>query len=200
MKHIVVFVAAVTFAGLLAQAQAVEAGGGGGGGHACQNDQKVSDTYDGIALELTVRDSCFGPGIARIAPGTELRWVNRGQQVHNIVDLARVGQPRELQPGATLTMTFMQAGAFVYYCAYHPGMAGAVLVGDSLGDSNPELVSARAGSKAVAPATAPNVASLQQPSPTDDGVPALAVVLVALAVGMLASGGSTLLVRRLDRR
>lgn len=202
MKRIAVMLVALVavLCGFVAS-QAVEAGGGG---HptACQNDRKVSDTYDGPALEVTVRDSCFGPTVARIAPGTELRWVNRGQIPHNIVSVSDPGARQELQPGAGVTMTFAQAGALVYYCAYHPGMTGAVFVGDSLADTNPESIRAKPGSSAEPPSAplSPTVASVQLPTRNADGASTLTVALLALAVGTIAGGGSTLLVRRLDRR
>ena len=197
MKRIVVaLVALVAMLSGFVALQAVEAGGGG---HptVCQDDKKVSTTYDGPALEVTVRDSCFGPAIARIAPGTELRWVNRGQQQHNIVDVTKPAESQQLPPGSTVTMTFAQAGAYVYYCAFHPGMAGAVFVGDSLGDNTPESVRADARMTPAA-ATGPSVASVQLP--TRGGTSTLTVVLLALAVGTIAGGGATLLTHRLDRR
>jgi hypothetical protein len=76
-----------------------------------------------------------------------------------------------------------------------------VLVGDSLGDSNPEVAQAvGAASLPPADATRPKVASVQLPARDVGGVSALTVVLVALVIGTVAGGGATLLTRRLDRR
>jgi plastocyanin len=202
MKRLVMLlVAGIAFLGSFIASQGAEAGGGGGN-YACQNDKKVTDTYDGPALEVTVRDSCFGPVLARITPGTELRWVNRGQIPHNIVEASGLKQAQDLQPGGTVTMNFAQAGAFVYYCAFHPGMTGAVFVGDSLADASPELVKAAPSASKTQPpsATAPSVANVQLPAQGGDGVSTLTVALLALAVGTIAGGGSTLLVRLLDRK
>jgi len=36
----------------------------------------------------------------------------------------------ELQPGASISYTFDEAGVHPYACALHPGMSGAIVVGD----------------------------------------------------------------------
>jgi len=175
---------------------------GGGSHYSCDMDKKVSQTYDGPALEVTVRDSCFGPVIARVEPGTELRWVNRGQLPHNLTEVNDPMTVRAMQPNGSVTMKFDRPGAFVYYCGFHPGMTGAVFVGDSLADSDPQVTNAEPVAKKAPPlpATSPSIARVETPARGYAGVSTLTVVLLALAIGTLAGGGSTLLVNRLGRR
>src|SRR4051794_26673578 len=99
MKRIaVVLMAGGAVLAFIVVSQVAEAGGGDP--YACAKDTRVTDTYDGPALEVIVRDSCFGPTIARIAPGTELRWVNRGQLPHNLVNATDPTARQELPSGA----------------------------------------------------------------------------------------------------
>jgi plastocyanin len=180
---------------------------GGGGHYSCQNDKNVGEAKVKGQVEILMRDNCFGPTIALVAPGTTVRWTNTGQQQHNVVPMSSDGTPtlKTLQnPGGSMTLTLDQPGAFVYYCSMHAGMVGTVFVTGE-GDDGMQQVSV-----AVAPAAPPtdpraiNVPSkgdVAQLAPKDsDGVPVVSILLLASIVGTIAGGGSMLLVRRLDRK
>jgi plastocyanin len=175
----------------------------GGGGHsACGTSSPVSQAT-GTTVEVAVTDNCFGPVVARIAPGTEVRWVNKGNQLHNVADVANPSNmPKMLQTGASVTMKFDDAGAFMYYCSIHPGMMGAVFVGETSSEANPEIVPSKSSPGVVPPAApgAPSLAGVQVQADSGDGLPLVTVLFLALAVGAVAGGGSRLLVRRLASR
>jgi hypothetical protein len=149
-----------------------------------------------------VRDSCFGPVIANVALGTELRWKNWGQMPHNIVELGntRAGM-KMLNAGASTSMTFDKPGAFLYYCAMHPGMMGAVFVSEAGSDGEPltqtSAVDVSLDSSKAVQASQPEASSGM--AATREGIATQTVLALALAIGTVAGGGSTLLVRRLDR-
>ena len=53
------------------------------------------------------------------------------QQDHTVTGLGFAwGSNRNLGPGASITYRFSRAGVYPYTCIIHPGMVGAVVVGD----------------------------------------------------------------------
>jgi plastocyanin len=77
---------------------------------------------------------CFGPTLARVPVGAVVTWVNNDNQNHTVTGANNNwGSLGELGMGGRLRVTFKEAGTYPYYCLLHPGMAGAVLVGDANG-------------------------------------------------------------------
>jgi plastocyanin len=87
-------------------------------------------TGRGDTVEL--RDMCFTPTTLRIAPGDAVTFVNRDTIVH-MVGGTGWGHFEDLIAGATFTATFDEPGIYPYACIYHPGMTGAIVVGDGIG-------------------------------------------------------------------
>jgi hypothetical protein len=77
-------------------------------------------------------------------------FVNEDQFTHNIIG-AGWGHFDDLDPGQAFSATFDDPGVYPYACWYHPGMTGAIVVGDGTGVGNGASVS---------------VASFQQPEPS----------------------------------
>jgi len=76
--------------------------------------------------------NCFGTTVVRVAPGTEVTWVNRDEIVHR-VDGVGWSVPDDVSGGARATRRFDDEGTYPYVCVLHPGMFGAVVVGDGAG-------------------------------------------------------------------
>lgn len=118
---------AVAATALLALAgPAVPASAGGG----CHSG---ATTGEGDTVEM--RDACFTPSTIRIAPGDAVTFVNQDPMTHNVGGMGW-GELGELQQGDAFTATFADAGIYPYACSYHPGMTGAVVVGDGTGAGN----------------------------------------------------------------
>ena len=99
-------------------------GGGGCGG----------PVTDGTGTTVEIEDFCFGPTILRVAPGESVTFVNLDRSPHTVLG-ANVtwGGYDALKKGHEATYEFAEAGVYPYVCTWHPGMIGAVVVGDGAG-------------------------------------------------------------------
>ena len=99
-------------------------GGGGCGG----------PVTDGAGTTVEIEDFCFGPTILRVAPGEIVTFVNLDRSPHTVLGAnATWGGYDALKKGHEATYAFAEAGVFPYVCTWHPGMIGAVVVGDGAG-------------------------------------------------------------------
>ncbi len=73
----------------------------------------------------------FEPATLRIKVGTTVVWQQEDTALHNVIS-AELPTLRssDLRRGDTYRHTFTQAGTFTYYCSYHAGMTGTVIVTD----------------------------------------------------------------------
>jgi plastocyanin len=99
-------------------------GGGGCGG----------PVTDGVGTTVEIEDFCFGPTILRVAPGESVTFVNLDRSPHTVLGAnATWGGYDALKKGHEATYEFAEAGVFPYVCTWHPGMLGAIVVGDGAG-------------------------------------------------------------------
>jgi plastocyanin len=96
----------------------------GGGCHAPATEAR------GTTVALTAL--CFTPTVLRVAPGTEVTFVNRDTITH---PLSRPGGDWywDGAGGTRSTVRLDQAGTYPFFCYVHPGMVGVVVVGDGQG-------------------------------------------------------------------
>ena len=71
---------------------------------------------------------CFDPGVVTIAAGETVEIRNDDHVVHNVYGQGWMGG--DVAPGGSLSRTFREAGTYAFACTLHPGMTGAVVVGD----------------------------------------------------------------------
>ena len=92
---------------------------------------------DSIAPSQTVTvqaiDNTFRPDLIEIAPGTEVVWVNRGRNDHDLMtDLGFGVTAAEFGPGDEYRHVFTEPGEYPYHCTIHGtpevGMIGTVVV------------------------------------------------------------------------
>lgn len=80
---------------------------------------------------ISILNFSFQPGSACIDVGTTVTWMNNepvSTPAHTTTaDQGAWGSPL-LNPGATYTFTFNQAGTFAYHCNPHPFMQASVVV------------------------------------------------------------------------
>ncbi len=76
---------------------------------------------------VVMKDNYFSPKTITIPKGTRIRWVNRGEVPHTTTSTRGLWD-RTLAPGETYTRTFKRAGTFRYYCVFHSGMTGKIIV------------------------------------------------------------------------
>jgi plastocyanin len=83
-------------------------------------------------------DNTFRPDRIEIAPGTEVVWVNRGRNEHDLLsdsDLEFGAVAADFQPGDEYRYVFTEPGEYPYHCTIHGtheiGMTGTVVVTDT---------------------------------------------------------------------
>jgi plastocyanin len=161
VRRLLMVAAATLLLGLVVPAMPASAGGGCHAG---------ATTGEGDTVEMV--DACFTPSTLQVDPGAEVAFVNRDSMVHNVTAIGW-GNFEDMTRGDAFTATFAEPGIYPFACAYHPGMAGAIVVGNGLGAGNGEVVT---------------VTSLQEPALEQ---PATETELAAADVGTAASGGGS---------
>lgn len=99
----------------------------GGGG--------CAELTEGSGSTVEILYSCITPTILRIEPGRTVTFVNRDSYRH-VLTGAGYGWYDEdgwFRPGEAIEVTFERNGVYPYQCYLHPGMTGAVVVGDGSG-------------------------------------------------------------------
>lgn len=175
----IVFAAAGAFLALAGPA--AHAGG------TCHEEPVTSDSTTVVHIEGV----CFSPAIVQIGAGETVTWVNDHSKAPHSVTGASTswGSFDELAPGKSWSHQFTTQGTYPYYCFLHPGMVGAVVVGDA--NTSGESVSLAGGGQSNRTVDA---ASAGGPGSFDQLW--LFVPLVAAAAGGAAAGGFALGMRR----
>jgi plastocyanin len=137
---------------------------------------------EGTGSAVEIRNCGFNPVVLFVKPGTSVTWAQAdAHPPHNVVGVGW-GQHEPLAQGRTAEHTFASTGIYPYQCSLHPGMAGAIVVGDAAGV-------AKDASTRVA-----GVSTTEQP-----GTAAGSNVALWAAALVAAAAGGALIGRRLTR-
>jgi plastocyanin len=99
---------------------------GGGCQPASMTETRTSDENTAWLVKCA-----FEPHVTYIEPGERVTWVNKDHVPHTVTGANMVwGDETYLEQGDKISFTFKEEGVFPYYCALHPGMVAAVVVGD----------------------------------------------------------------------
>lgn len=81
----------------------------------------------GLAITAKVRvvDDDFRPATVTVPVGATVGWINRGSDEHTVTF---DGFDAVLNPGEKVRRRFRTAGTYEYFCRFHSGMAGEVVV------------------------------------------------------------------------
>jgi plastocyanin len=102
---------------------AVPSAAGGG----CHGDSPAGgEAVKGTSVRIV--DCMFAPQVLQVDPGEEVTFSNKDIFPHTATgsDWGTL----VLDRGDSATVTFDEAGTFDYYCKFHPGMVGTIIVGD----------------------------------------------------------------------
>jgi plastocyanin len=99
-----------------------------GGG--CHGDNG-SVVTEGSATVVRMDVCDFAPTITRVPVGSEVRFLNTDSIPHIVIGRRSEWASAELRPGAEFAQRFEAAGTYPYMCSFHPGMVGAIVVGDA---------------------------------------------------------------------
>lgn len=103
----------------------VPAAAGGGG---------CAEVTEGAGTTVELRELCITPTLLRVDPGETVTFVNRDGFRHVIAGAGYAWSSEgNMAPNEAFTATFRKGGVYPYQCYLHPGMAGAVIVGDGSG-------------------------------------------------------------------
>lgn len=100
-----------------------------GGG--CHGDSVA--VHSGADTNVVSMDACaFLPTIARVPLGAEVRFLNKSNVTHVVAgEPGEWGQSRELTASRDFRRRFDRPGIYPYSCPLHPGMVGAIVVGEA---------------------------------------------------------------------
>lgn len=131
---------------------------------------------------VVMKDNCFVSTVVRIQPGDTVTWINKDSTDHAVGGVANSfgDLHKMLSAGDRYSNTFEDEGVYPYLCILHPGMGGAVVVGDGLGDLSAATTTSTedGGAAAVAPTRA---------QASDDGHSVPMLLALGIAVVLLTA-------------
>jgi len=80
--------------------------------------------------EIAIDGFRFSQQATTIRPGDRVRWTNRDLAPHTATGAGVAWDTGALGRGAAAEVTFPRPGRFAYFCAYHPGMTGEIVVAE----------------------------------------------------------------------
>lgn len=142
---------------------------------------------------IRIDDCAFETTVTYVEPGDTVTWISRDVFPHSVTGAAGSwGTEDVFESGDKVSYTFEDEGVYPYYCALHPSMVGAVVVGDATSTAMLE----GDGVEQVADA-APVAASDGPPSDSGGGSSTAVLALAAAAVlGAVFAGTRFALARR----
>jgi plastocyanin len=127
---IVAMLAASALVGIPAGPTAASGGGGCG-----------TPTTEGTGDAVSISRFCFRPTVLYTEPGTLVTFENLDPVKHNVLGAhGSWGSFQWLREGRSTVYGFEDPGVYPYVCSWHPGMVGAVVVGDPDGAASAEPV------------------------------------------------------------
>lgn len=161
----------------------------GGGCHeaATQDDATGRDE-----TTVSMMDACFTASVSRVEPGTIVTFVNEDDGVTHNVGGNLWGYHGDMIPGDTFTATFDDPGVYPFACSYHPGMIGAIVVGDGFGVGDGWTV------HTTSLEAEPEVSKVE-PMATSDAPPAPGTVVAGL-LGLVVGAGAALGLSRVGKK
>jgi plastocyanin len=77
---------------------------------------------------VTIDNFSFAPGDLTVAVGTTVKFVNRDDIPHTVVENNKAFRSKPLDTDDSYSYTFASAGTFGYFCGLHPKMVGKIIV------------------------------------------------------------------------
>jgi plastocyanin len=121
---------------LVLGAVVVPVGAAAGGG--CHPTNRVPSAVDATGtkkVEVPIEKCEFRPTVLYVDPGAEVTWTNHDPMYHTVTGpLLTWGSTDDVLDGDQVSYRFDDEGVHPYACILHPGMNGAIVVGDGVGD------------------------------------------------------------------
>jgi plastocyanin len=88
--------------------------------------------YGAVAAEdanvVNIDNFTFTPPQLTVAVGTTVKWLNRDDIPHTVVETNKTFRSKALDTDDSFSFTFATAGTFNYFCSLHPHMVGKIIV------------------------------------------------------------------------
>jgi plastocyanin len=147
---------------------------------------------DRVGNEVDMKGNCFFPMVVRVDKGEEVTWTNYDVETHTVTAPGSWSSGhKEYKRMDTESFRFKDEGVYPYLCLYHPGMVGAVVVGDGAGPALEEgaagvsgSTSSDVGTSADEPAEAGVPATTPARATNDEGISTLAIGALAVGAAM----------------
>ncbi len=108
------------------------------GGLTISSPAGASITAQGETVVVEAADgNVFEPATITINVGDTVTWRNTDDVPHTSTSDDGVWDSGALAPGEEFSFTFEEAGTFPYFCEFHPGMEGTVVVQEAAQQEEP---------------------------------------------------------------
>lgn len=151
-------------------------------GNPCFHGYQMPSSTTGSGTDIKLMPCAFEPTVAVIDVGQSVTFINGPDYAHLVTGAGHEwgSAEVEVQPNETVTYAFDAEGVYPYACALHPGMSGAIVVGDPTN-------------------AAPAGAAISASTDARD-LPQGAALLIALGVAAGVFGGAAVAWKALRRR
>jgi plastocyanin len=102
-------------------------------GMGCHSGATQADETGKDGATVRIIDTCFTASITKVDPGTTVTFVNDDVGVTHNVGGQEWGHFDDMTKGDAFSARFADPGVYPFACSYHPGMTGAIVVGDGYG-------------------------------------------------------------------
>jgi plastocyanin len=160
-------------------------------GAGCHTGATQADETGKDGTTVRIIDACFTASITKVDPGTSVTFVNDDVGMTHNVGGTEWGYFDDMTKGDSFSATFADPGVYPFACSYHPGMTGAIVVGDGYG--------AGAGWTVLNDPVAP-VADTAKVAPVADAGGGSSLAFVAIGVLGAALGAAITIGARRARR
>jgi plastocyanin len=90
--------------------------------------QQESDKSAMASNEVTIDNFSFTPQTLTIPAGATVKWTNKDDVPHTVVETNRKFKSKALDTDETFSFTFTDPGTYEYFCSVHPKMVAKVIV------------------------------------------------------------------------
>ena len=78
--------------------------------------------------QIAISGMAFSPSSTTVTVGTTVTWTNSDNMIHTVTSNSGTFDSGDMGNGKTFSFTFSTAGTYSYYCKYHGGMTGVIIV------------------------------------------------------------------------
>jgi plastocyanin len=156
---------------------------------------------DAKGTKVRMVDNCFAPTVLRVPLDGEVSFVNTDPEAHTVGGATGSfgDMHREIGVGDSVTYRFSEEGVYPYVCLVHPGMAGAIVVGDGGPPASAALIATEKSAPSAAPKGGESAAASDERRSPISGTERL-LAIAALAILMGAVGFRVVPALRRERR